>query len=78
MTWIALGNAILGVEYVFEKYLFAHKRTGDILLIQTVGALASIAVTLPLVLAYGAWGAAIACPIYYTAQLTFAIWRTAR
>lgn len=73
---IATGNCLLAIQYVFAKHLYAHKRTGEIFAIYTIGALVSLAVTVPMVFAFGVWGAALACPVYYLIQLLVTIART--
>lgn len=66
MPWIAGGNAILSVGYVFESRLYAQKRTNALLLGQGIGAIAALLFTVPLVYRCGLMGAAVACPIYFS------------
>ncbi len=68
MPWIALGHLALLVAYVYEARLFALKRTRSLLLAQGLGAVASLAVTFPMVRACGLLGAAFACPISFGLQ----------
>ena len=69
VPWIALGYLFYVIEQVLEQHLLAHRRTGAVLFCQACGAIASVAVTVPLVAAYGMVGAAYACPVYFLAQL---------
>ena len=68
MPWIALGYLFYVVEQVLEQKLLAYKRTRAVLAAQTCGAMASVVVTIPCVLRFGAKGAAYACPIYFAIQ----------
>lgn len=68
VPWIALGYLFYVVEQVLEQHLLAHKRTRLVLVAQTCGAVASVAVTIPFVMRLGAIGAAYACPIYFLIQ----------
>jgi O-antigen/teichoic acid export membrane protein len=77
--WIALGYLFYVVEQVLEQKLLAYKRTGAVLTAQTSGAIASVVVTIPCVLRFGAKGAAYACPIYFSIQCLIAgvlLWRS--
>jgi O-antigen/teichoic acid export membrane protein len=78
IPWIALGNAILAIDFVFSKKLYAQKRTKTILLGYSVGAAASLVITLPFVWYAGLYGAAIACPIYFFVQLVVTVFLTGR
>jgi len=69
LPWIALGNAIFALSLVLRLKLQAQKRTRSILLAHGVGAIASIAVTVPLTRSLGVLGTAIACPCYFGIQL---------
>jgi O-antigen/teichoic acid export membrane protein len=64
MPWIALGYAIYAVGQVLVSYLQAQKRTMAWMLAELCGALVSVPVTIVLVRQMGAFGAAVACPIY--------------
>lgn len=68
VPWIALGYLFFVVEQVLEQHLLAHKRTLAVLASQSCGAVASVAVTIPLVAKFGAMGAAFACPVYFSIQ----------
>ena len=79
VPWIALGYLFYVAEQVLEQQLLAYKRTVAVLGAQTSGAIASVAVTIPCVLRFGAKGAAYACPIYYSVQcliVALLIWRS--
>jgi O-antigen/teichoic acid export membrane protein len=65
VPWIAFGYLFYVVQQVLEQHLMAHKRASAMLLVQAVGAAASVAVTVPLVAKYGMVGAAYACPVYF-------------
>ena len=73
MPWLALGNAMLAVQYSLAKPLYAHKRTRDMLVIYAAGAVLSVLVTIPMVLWLGALGAALACPVYYLLQVLLTV-----
>ncbi len=72
LPWIGLGYLFYVLEQVLEQHLLAYKRTRAVLLAQTCGAVASVLVTIPLVLRYGAVGAAYACPVYFGLQCAVA------
>jgi O-antigen/teichoic acid export membrane protein len=69
VPWIALGYLFYAGEQVLEQSLLAHKRTASVLVAQACGAFASVAITIPCVMHFGAVGAAYACPIYFLIQL---------
>jgi len=69
VPWIALGYFFYVIEQVLEQSLLAHNRTKSVLITQTCGAIASVIVTIPLVIQFGALGAAYACPLYFLIQL---------
>jgi O-antigen/teichoic acid export membrane protein len=69
VPWIALGYLFFAVEQVLEQSLLAHKQTASVLVAQIFGAVASVAVTIPWVMRFGAMGAAYACPIYFLIQM---------
>ena len=77
LPWIAVGNALLTLCFVFEKAFHAWHRTGYCLLVRCVGSIMSFAVGVPMILLWGIEGAAWAVPIYYGAQLalSFGIYR---
>lgn len=72
LPWIALGHTFLGLATVFEGRLHAQKRTRAILTIHVATAVASVAVTLPLVARVGLVGAAAAAPLYFGIQMVLA------
>jgi O-antigen/teichoic acid export membrane protein len=69
VPWIALGYFFYVIEQVMEQTLLAHNRTKLVLIAQSCGAVASVIVTVPLVMHFGALGAAYACPAYFLIQL---------
>lgn len=72
VPWIALGYFFFVVEQVLEQPLLAHKQTFSVLVAQACGAVASLVVTIPLVIHFGAIGAAYACPGYFLIQAVVA------
>jgi O-antigen/teichoic acid export membrane protein len=72
VPWIALGYLFYAIEQVLEQSLLAHKQTSSVLVAQIFGALASVAITIPCVMRFGAVGAAYACPIYFLIQMVAA------
>jgi O-antigen/teichoic acid export membrane protein len=68
VPWIALGYFFYAIEQVLEQRLLAYNRTKLVLLVQACGGCASLIVTIPLVLRFGALGAAYACPLYFLIQ----------
>ena len=68
IPWIAVGYIFYVLQQALEQNLIAHRRTMAVLVCQSVGAFASIAATVPLVLKFGMIGAAYACPIYFLMQ----------
>jgi O-antigen/teichoic acid export membrane protein len=73
VPWIALGYLIYVFEQVLEQELLAYKRTSAVFITQAAGALASVLVTVPLVVHFGMVGAAYACPIYFFVQCLVAV-----
>jgi len=71
IPWLAAGFAFQSLTFVFENYLYAHKHTKTILLCQSLCAVLSLAITIPLVIHAGMKGAAISCPIYFGLSLFF-------
>ena len=75
VPWIALGYLFYAAEQVLEQSLLAHKRTASVLVAQACGAIASVAITIPCVIHFGAVGAAYACPMYFLVQLVVVAWQ---
>jgi O-antigen/teichoic acid export membrane protein len=69
MPWIALGYGVVIIFYTIEQFFYAYQETQLILLMQTVGAVTSLAVTFPMVYWLGVQGAAVAVPIYFSVSL---------
>ncbi len=69
MPWLGVGFACLSIAHVFEFRLYSLKRTRFVLLGQTIGAIASLIVLIPMISTWGLMGAALACPIYYTVYM---------
>jgi len=69
MPWFAFGFSNLSLAYVFEKVLYAHKKTKLILIGQSVAAISSLAIVIPMTLQWGLRGTAAACPIYFLINL---------
>lgn len=69
MPWLGVGFACLAIAHVFEFRLYSLKRTRFVLLGQTIGAIASLIVLIPMISKWGLMGAALACPIYYTVYM---------
>ena len=65
MPWIAAGNSLFALAQVLTLRLQAQKRTQRVMIAHGLGALASIAVTVPLTWRFGVLGTAIACPCYF-------------
>jgi O-antigen/teichoic acid export membrane protein len=68
VPFIACGYFLYVVEQVLEQRLLAYRRTSAVLITQASGALASVLVTIPLVMRFGTLGAAYACPVYFLLQ----------
>lgn len=75
MIWIAAGCLFAAGTQVVERVCYARHDTRGVLLIGAAGAGLSIAVVVPLVHAFGIYGAAWAVPIYFGLQLAIAIGR---
>lgn len=73
MPWLGLGFACLAVAHVFEWRLYSLKQTRLVLLGQTIGAVASLIIAVPMIWYGGLLGAAMACPLYYAIYL-LAMW----
>lgn len=72
IPWIGLGYAFYAVEQVLEQKMLAKKRSAAVLISQTAGGVASVVITIPLVMKFGMMGAAYACPIYFFLQFAVA------
>ena len=73
MPAVALGYSILVVAQFYERLCYAHDHTSAVLVINTVGALASIALVIPAIRTLGLDGAAYVVPLYFTVQLIVAV-----
>lgn len=69
MPLLSVGVGFLAVAHVFEYRLYSLKRTKLILLGQTIGAIASVLLAVPMIWFWGLRGAALACPSYYAVYL---------
>lgn len=69
MPWIAVGFALLVTYHTIEQVFYGYQQTRLILLIQTIRAVGTIAITTPMVHWYGIEGAAIAVPLYFSLPL---------
>jgi O-antigen/teichoic acid export membrane protein len=74
MPWIALGYAIRSVSYVFERVCYAYGDTKQVLIIQIAAGAVTLVATPAGALVWGLKGAAVAVPIYFSAQLAAAIY----
>jgi O-antigen/teichoic acid export membrane protein len=72
MPWIAAGYTLLVTAQVLERVCYAHRTTGLVLAIQTVGAVLCIVIASPAIAAFGLAGAAVAVPAYFGGQLAAA------
>lgn len=75
MIWIAAGYLLAACCQVVERVCYARHDTRGVLIIESTGAIFSVAIALPMVYAFGISGAAWAVPTYFGLQLAFAIWR---
>jgi O-antigen/teichoic acid export membrane protein len=73
MPWIASGYALLAFDYVYERVCYAYHDTRAVLAIQSVGAVAGIALGIGFVWKFGMPGAAYAVPFYFGLQLLLAM-----
>jgi O-antigen/teichoic acid export membrane protein len=73
MPFIAAGTALLALYTTLEKVFHARHITGWCLTLRAVGAGLSVAIGLPLILAAGIFGAALAVPVYYGLQMLMCI-----
>lgn len=78
MIWIAAGYVLAACSQVVERICYALHDTRGVLLIEVGGALFSVVVTVPMVLAFGMEGAAWVVPMYFGLQLVLAGWRARR
>jgi len=69
MPWIALGYVFVATSQAFERASYAHGRTDLVFVVQLIGALVSLAVTIPAIFYFGIEGAAWAVPVYFGLQL---------
>lgn len=65
MPWIAIGHLFFVLSNVLEAACLAHKKSNYVLVIQLVGAIASVVIVIPFIKIYGLSGAAWAVPIYF-------------
>jgi O-antigen/teichoic acid export membrane protein len=73
MPAVALGYSILAIAQFHERLCYAHDRTSAVLMINTVGAVASIAMVIPAIQVLGLDGAAYVVPVCFSVQLTVAV-----
>lgn len=73
VPWLAAGFAFLAVAYVFECTLYAYKRTKLVFLGQAIAAALTLIVSVPMIVLWGAKGAAVACPVYFAGYLMIMI-----
>ena len=66
MPWIAAGIGFQAIAQMFAGVLYAYKRTGFILLSQTLASIVCIISVYTLTVRYDLIGAAMACPIYFS------------
>jgi O-antigen/teichoic acid export membrane protein len=69
VPWIATGFGLLTMAHVFESALYAFKSTKSVLLGQSIAAMFTLVVTVPMIILWGLMGAAMACPIYFLVYL---------
>ncbi len=69
MVWLAVGYSFWVASQVFERVCYAYNQTRKVLLIQGVGAIASLIIGVPMILWSGIEGAAIAIPAAFATQL---------
>jgi O-antigen/teichoic acid export membrane protein len=68
MPWIATGYFFLALSQSYERVCYAHHATKLVLVIQGVGGTLSILLATIGTWVAGAWGAAVAVPIYFGLQ----------
>lgn len=74
MPWIAIGYWLLLLSQVYARVCYAYHDTRAVLAIETVGAVSSIAITMPAIHYLGLAGAAAAIPCYFGVQLGLSAW----
>lgn len=75
IVYISGGYVLAALALTIERVCYAYYDTRGVLIIQAVGAAASLLFTLPLAAYYGLHGAAWAVPLYFAFQLSAAIFR---
>jgi O-antigen/teichoic acid export membrane protein len=73
MVWIAAGYVLAVCSQVVERVCYALHDTHGVLMIQVAGAALSVAIGIPMVLAFGLKGAAWAVPLYFGGQLALSV-----
>jgi len=73
MPAVALGYSILVVAQFYERLCYAHDDISAGLMINTVGAVASITMVIPAIRILGLDGAAYVVPLYFSVQLIVAV-----
>jgi O-antigen/teichoic acid export membrane protein len=73
MLWIAGGYALLALTDVFVKVCYAYGYTVRILIVQVVGAVASLTLAVIGIKLFGLIGAAMAVPVYFGLMLLITI-----
>lgn len=73
IPYLSAGGGLLAVSQVLEKPFYAYLQTRYVLFIHLWGSVASVFLSMILVLAYGLKGAAVAVPLYYGIQCIIAI-----
>jgi O-antigen/teichoic acid export membrane protein len=69
VPYIAVGCALLTLYSVLEKIFHARQSTRWCLTLRTIGALLSVVIVPPMILAFGVVGAALAVPVCYGLQV---------
>jgi O-antigen/teichoic acid export membrane protein len=72
MPWLAVGYSFLIVAQFYERLCYARDKTAAVSMIETVGAIASIGLAIPLIRFFGIDGAAWAVPCYFLVQMMLA------
>jgi O-antigen/teichoic acid export membrane protein len=73
MPWIAGGYALLALSDVFIKVCYAYGYTRRVLMVQIIGALVSLALSVVGIKLYGLIGAAMAVPAYFGLMLLITV-----
>lgn len=68
MPWLALGFPLLLLSQMYNTISLAYNYSSAMTISEGVGALTSVAATIPLIRLYGLTGAAAAVPLYYGTQ----------